>query len=158
MRARFIGDPRHDGRGPDTITVFGLTFRKNGEWVDISASPVAMKKLPGHSHFEVSQGIVAKPKAVPAPAPVKAAAPAPKPVEASPPPSPAPAVEEIPADWADAHHTKRIAWAKRLSGGEVKTVAIADAIIAAHLTPKEAPKPAEPPVEEPDDDGFSDLE
>lgn len=50
MRAKFIGDPRHGGEGPDTITLYGVAFPK-GEWVE--PIPAALEaKLPGNNHFE----------------------------------------------------------------------------------------------------------
>jgi hypothetical protein len=49
-RARFIGDPRHDGEGPSEITLLGLSFVK-GEWAPVNASVYV--KLATHSHFEV---------------------------------------------------------------------------------------------------------
>lgn len=57
MKARFIGDPRHDGEGPEQITCFGLAFVK-GEWREV---PDGMPKIAGHSHFEIEQSAAAEP-------------------------------------------------------------------------------------------------
>lgn len=52
MEARFIGDPRNGGDGPDTITIRGFTFEKNGDFVDVGDD----SKFPGHDHFETREG------------------------------------------------------------------------------------------------------
>ena len=54
MRARYIGDPKRAGEGPEVTTTFGLTFLK-GAWVNIT-DPVAIRKLSNNTHFEVDKG------------------------------------------------------------------------------------------------------
>lgn len=49
---------------------------------------------------------------------------------AGPPPPPTP---EIPANWRQVHHKRRMSWAAALSTEHIKSAAAADAIIAAHL-------------------------
>lgn len=149
MRARFIGDPRHDGEGPSVLEAFGLSFTK-GQWVNIDGNEAAMRKLPGNNHFEVDKGVVA----AAIPAPTAKASPAPQTA-----PQAASVAADIPSDWQAAHHTKRIAWARQVSGGEVKTAAVADAILTAHFAPPEPVAPVAAPAPKPDDDdGFSDLD
>ncbi|MDH5328197.1 MAG: hypothetical protein OEY97_07775 [Nitrospirota bacterium] len=52
---KFIGDP-HDGfSGPETVTKFGFTFRKNGPAVTIPEGEHGRRmaiKLRGNSHFK----------------------------------------------------------------------------------------------------------
>lgn len=50
MRARFVGDPRHDGEGPETVNVSGFSFVK-GVWTPVTAQAAAM--FARSSHFEV---------------------------------------------------------------------------------------------------------
>lgn len=50
MRARFIGDPRNGGEGPDLLTAQRVEFVK-GEWTAVSAS--VANKLLSNNHFEV---------------------------------------------------------------------------------------------------------
>lgn len=50
MRARFVGDPRYDGDGPERLTALGVDFVK-GEWRDVPDDVAG--RLSGHSHFEV---------------------------------------------------------------------------------------------------------
>lgn len=50
MQFRFIGDPRHNGDGPDPMRVFGYVFPK-GEPVEVS-DPHAIRKLSANNHFE----------------------------------------------------------------------------------------------------------
>lgn len=49
MRARFIGDPMNGGEGPESLSLFGVDFRK-GEWTDVPAA--FARKIRGNSHFE----------------------------------------------------------------------------------------------------------
>lgn len=44
----FVGDAK--GHGPDTLSMFGLTFEKNGDPVEVDNAAVA-KRLAGNSHF-----------------------------------------------------------------------------------------------------------
>jgi hypothetical protein len=47
---KFVGDPRHQGEGPDAVTVFAKTFgRTHGTEV---TDAIAIRKLQGHTHFE----------------------------------------------------------------------------------------------------------
>lgn len=67
MRARFIGDVKRGGQGPEAINAFGLDFRKH-EWVDVSGlDAVSLRKLTGNDHFEFD-GSGKAPAAAPAPA------------------------------------------------------------------------------------------
>lgn len=59
MKAKYVGDPRHDGDGPKSVTLHGVTFPKN-EWVG-DLPPALEAKLPNNSHFEVSGASVEKP-------------------------------------------------------------------------------------------------
>lgn len=73
MKARFIGDPRHNGDGPEQITCFGLSFIK-GEWRDVGEEE--LPRLIGHSHFEIKEAASEPvPERItdldPAPAPVR---------------------------------------------------------------------------------------
>lgn len=52
MRARFVGDPKQKGHGPDVAKAFGLLFPK-GQWVSIDGNAMALAKLPNNSHYEV---------------------------------------------------------------------------------------------------------
>lgn len=45
----FVGDAK--GHGPDTLTMFGLTFEKNGDPVEVDNAAVA-KRLAGNGHFK----------------------------------------------------------------------------------------------------------
>jgi hypothetical protein len=56
MRARFVGDPRYDGDGPERLIAFGLDFVK-GEWRDVPDDVAGL--LSGHTHFEMDDGIPA---------------------------------------------------------------------------------------------------
>ena len=53
MKARFIGDPRHNGDGPAVLHLYGVDFAK-GEWVDPIPSTLEAK-LPGNNHFETAE-------------------------------------------------------------------------------------------------------
>jgi hypothetical protein len=141
MRARFKGDPERNNSGPEAITAFGLEFSK-GAWVGIDdLDPVSLRKIKGNSHFDVDEGGVAK--AVKAVEPV--------------------AVEEIPANWREAHYKTRVMWAKQL-GGSPANANEANAIIEAHFAPKSAPvvAVAAPPIADvpatAGDDDWGDLE
>lgn len=46
--------------------------------------------------------------------------------------APKQATTEITADWRKAHHKRRMAWARQITGGEVTTATEANRIIAAH--------------------------
>ena len=102
MRARFVGDVKRNGEGPEVIQAFGLAFLK-GAWVGVDdLDPVSLRKLQGNSHFEVSEGKAGKgqpaaaaPAAAPAKRGRKAAA-----VEAKPSIADAPAKSED-DDWGD---------------------------------------------------------
>ena len=60
MRARFVGDVKRNGEGPEVIQAFGLAFLK-GAWVGVDdLDPVSLKKLQGNSHFEVGEGKAGK--------------------------------------------------------------------------------------------------
>lgn len=50
MRARFVGDPRFGGEGPETLNWLGVSFTK-GKWAPVSAEIGA--RLSNNSHFEV---------------------------------------------------------------------------------------------------------
>ena len=52
MRARFVGDPKRNGHGPDVAKAFGLLFPK-GQWVSIDGNAMALAKLPNNNHYEV---------------------------------------------------------------------------------------------------------
>ena len=59
-RFRYIGDPRHDGDGPEIFEMFGYTFVKGGVGVVVEGE--AARKLAANNHFEaVKRG--RKPKA-----------------------------------------------------------------------------------------------
>lgn len=49
-KARYIGDPRHDGEGPDQVESCNHAFTK-GEWTEVSAE--AARRLANNNHFEV---------------------------------------------------------------------------------------------------------
>lgn len=49
-KARYIGDPRHDGAGPDEVDSCGHRFVKN-EWTEVSAAAAA--RLSVNNHFEI---------------------------------------------------------------------------------------------------------
>lgn len=49
-KARYIGDPRHDGEGPAEVDSCNHHFVK-GEWTDVSAE--AARRLANNNHFEV---------------------------------------------------------------------------------------------------------
>ncbi len=49
-QARYIGDPRHDGQGPDEVDSCNYHFVK-GEWREINAAAAA--RLTNNNHFEV---------------------------------------------------------------------------------------------------------
>ena len=51
ISARFVGDPADDFSGPSNITMFGTDFEK-GEFVTID-DPAVIRKVRGHSHFEI---------------------------------------------------------------------------------------------------------
>ena len=51
---KYIGDPDHDGEGPDTIEAYGCQFVP-GEPTDVTED-FAIKKLDGNSHFERVDG------------------------------------------------------------------------------------------------------
>lgn len=64
---RFVGDPRHDGHGPDNVSVLGHTFVKNGEPTEVS-DETAIRKLRGNSHFAELRKVAAlEPEAEPEP-------------------------------------------------------------------------------------------
>lgn len=50
MRARFIGNPLLNGEGPQSLSLFGVSFAK-GEWVRVSADVRA--RLAINNHFEI---------------------------------------------------------------------------------------------------------
>lgn len=52
MEARFIGDPNRDGEGPDTITVRGFTFEKDGDFVNVGGDT----RFAGNNHFKTREG------------------------------------------------------------------------------------------------------
>ena len=103
MRARFVGDVKRNGEGPEVIQAFGLAFLK-GAWVGVDdLDPVSLRKLQGNSHFEVSEGKAGKgqPAAeAPAAAPAKRGRKAAAAVEAKPSIADAPAKSED-DDWGD---------------------------------------------------------
>lgn len=49
-RARYIGDPRHGGQGPDAVNSCNYSFVK-GEWREIDAA--AAERLSKNNHFEL---------------------------------------------------------------------------------------------------------
>jgi len=49
-QARYIGDPRHDGQGPDEVDSCNFHFVK-GEWTEINAEAAA--RLANNNHFEI---------------------------------------------------------------------------------------------------------
>lgn len=69
--------------------------------------------------------------------------PAAKPVKAK-----APQAVEIPADWREAHHKRRVSWARAISGAEITTATEANRVIAEHLgVPEVLPEAVVAPVE-----------
>lgn len=50
MRARFVGDPRNGGEGPESLSQYGVSFTK-GIWEPVSAE--VGSRLSNHTHFEV---------------------------------------------------------------------------------------------------------
>jgi hypothetical protein len=50
MKFRFIGDPNHNGSGPDILEKFDHVFTRS-DWTDVEDKE-AIRKLLGHSHFE----------------------------------------------------------------------------------------------------------
>jgi len=48
MEARFIGDPRTGGEGKSPITLWGFTFVKDGDFVDVGGE----ERFARHTHFE----------------------------------------------------------------------------------------------------------
>lgn len=69
MRAKYIGDPKHDGAGRKTLRLFGIAF-PHGQWVSIDGNAAALLKLPNNSHFQVDKGEAPASPAKPAAAPV----------------------------------------------------------------------------------------
>lgn len=51
INARFVGDPADDFSGKSNVTMFGVDFEK-GEFTRVE-DPDAIRKIRGHSHFEV---------------------------------------------------------------------------------------------------------
>ncbi len=51
---RYIGDPAHDGEGPDEMVAFGHRFRR-GEAVEVTGR-LAIFKLSANRHFETVDG------------------------------------------------------------------------------------------------------
>lgn len=155
MRARFVGDPKRKGEGPEVLSAFGLTFLK-GAWIGVdSLAPALLKKLKGNSHFELDEGKAASGQPQ-RPAPVAPTPPAPQKTETP---------ETVPPDWRDKHHSTRLKWARSL-GGSPTNVAEADAIIEKHLAAPVAapaePEQVKPSIVDPpakgDDDDWSDLD
>ena len=102
MRARFVGDVKRNGEGPEVIQAFGLAFLK-GAWVGVDdLDPVSLKKLQGNSHFEVGEGKAGKGQpaatATPAAEPVKRGRKPTKPPVADEPPTNAKSDDD---DWGD---------------------------------------------------------
>lgn len=60
MRARFVGDPRNGGDGPENLTHLGVAFTK-GKWEPVSAE--VGSNLSNHTHFEVEAFNGAEPAA-----------------------------------------------------------------------------------------------
>tara|TARA_X000001316_G_C922179_1_gene37076 strand:+ start:1176 stop:1571 length:396 start_codon:yes stop_codon:yes gene_type:complete len=125
MQARFIGDPRNDGAGPEGIVLWGHAFRK-GEWTSVENTEL-FARLENNNHFETRTGKAAKS----APEPVKEADPD---LEI---PHRGETKEEgkIPANWRDLHHSTRIKLAKELDpdlAPSINTVAEADELIEWH--------------------------
>lgn len=122
VAARFIGDPRHGGDGPASVTMWGHTFAK-GVWTELTTE-TAIQRARGNDHFEVSDEAVAE-----LPEPV---------IE---PKAPEPDLPGgIPANWRELHHSKRIALAKRLApelADTIKTGADADNVIEWHAEGKD---------------------
>lgn len=122
VAARFIGDPRHGGDGPASVTMWGHTFAK-GAWTELT-SEVAVQRARGNDHFEVSDEAVAE-----VPQPV---------IE---PKAPKPDLPSgIPANWRELHHFKRIALAKQLApelADTIKTGKDADNVIEWHAEGKD---------------------
>lgn len=56
MEARFIGDPRTGGEGKSPITLWGFTFVKGGDFVDVGGE----ERFARHTHFETRGGKVTK--------------------------------------------------------------------------------------------------
>lgn len=48
MEARFVGDPRTGGEGRSPITLWGFTFVKDGDFVDVGGE----ERFARHTHFE----------------------------------------------------------------------------------------------------------
>ncbi len=140
MRARYIGNPKRAGEGPEVTSTFGLTFLK-GAWVSLDgADPAAIRKLSNNPFFEVDRG--------------KAATGQPTATVAAPPKVES---EEIPANWREAHAQTRRKWARQI-GADPANVAEADAAIEKHLAAKAADAPAvvDPPGG--GDDDWGDLD
>ncbi|MBB03966.1 MAG: hypothetical protein CML03_00330 [Pseudooceanicola sp.] len=125
MQARFIGDPRNDGAGPEGIVLWGHAFRK-GEWTAVENAEL-FARLEKNNHFETRKASVAEP----APKPVFATDPdleiphrgAPKPEG------------KIPSNWRDLHHSTRIKLAKELDpdlASSINSAAEADDLIEWH--------------------------
>ncbi len=140
MRARFVGDPRHHGSGPEVLRAFGLLYVK-GEWRDVSdATDHAIGKMKINNHFEIDDGTADKPdiadlsKAAPSSAPRK-------PIT-------------IPENWRKEHHARRIAWARDISQAVVDTANEADRLIEEYLSKSRKSDVADGS----DDDDFSDLD
>jgi hypothetical protein len=51
---KFIGDPRNEGEGPKTISLFGHDFDRDHA-VEVKDA-AAIRKLEGNSHFEKAEG------------------------------------------------------------------------------------------------------
>lgn len=123
VAARFIGDPRHGGDGPASVTMWGHTFAK-GVWTELTTE-TAVLRARGNDHFEVRDEAVAE---TPRPAEVVDEAPQ------------ADLPGGIPANWRELHHFKRIALAKQLApelADTIKTGKDADSVIEWHAEGKD---------------------
>lgn len=93
MRAKFIGDPRHDGHGPNVISFHGVDFPK-GVWVD-EIPEALFGKLTENSHFETEGGLVGKVAAI-----IAQAKPNPELLHSATTPPPAPEISPVTAETA----------------------------------------------------------
>ena len=53
IKVQYIGDPLDNNDGPDINESYGYTFRKFGDFVDVSGE--AAEKLPRNRHFRVEE-------------------------------------------------------------------------------------------------------
>lgn len=129
----YLGDPQ-TGEGPEATTLWGLTLPK-GEAVETD-NEKAIERARTNPHFAVTEAEARKAAPVVEPEPeIDEDLEIPHPGA----PKQEPAVEEIsiPDDWQEAHHFKRIKWAKQIRPDIAESINSGDeanAVIAEYLS------------------------